>query len=164
MPIRGNVDTRIEKVRDGQYDGVVLAAAGLIRLARQDEITEYLSPEVCTPEVGQGALAVQARSSDSEALDMLLGLDDGPTSAAVLSERAFLRAVGGGCKSPVAAYGRFEAGEMRISAMAALPDGSRIVRIETIGDADDPESSGKRVAEALVDAGAGDIIAQEGGW
>ena len=163
VPIRGNVGTRIEKARDGQYDGVVLAAAGLIRLGRQNEITEYLSPDVFTPEVGQGALAVQARSSDSEALEMLVGLDDRPTSAAVLAERAFLRTVGGGCKAPVAAYGRFEANEMRISAMAALPDGSRVVRIEMTAEPDDPESSGKRVAEALVDAGAGDIIAEDGG-
>ena len=158
LPIRGNVGTRLEKARSDQYDGVVLAAAGLIRLDRQDEITEYLAPDHFTPEVGQGALAVEARESDAETLDMLAGIDHWPTSAAVRSERAFLTAMGGGCQVPVAAYAQLDGEELHISAMAATSDGDRVFRIRLSCDAADPESGGRRIAEALMQTGAEEIV------
>ena len=158
LPIRGNVGTRIEKARSDEYDGVVLAAAGLIRLDRQGEIDEYLLPEVCIPEVGQGALAVEARAEDSETLEMLGGVNHPPTSAAVVSERAFLNAVGGGCTVPIAAHARLEGDALDISAMASVPDGSRVFRVQITCDAGDPESAGRRTAEALMESGAGEII------
>ena len=129
LPIRGNVGTRIAKAASDEYDGVVLAAAGLVRLGMQGQVSEYLSPDVCIPEVGQGALAVEARASDSEVLELLARIDHKPTSTAVVAERAFLEKLGGGCQVPVAAYARLEGSELDISAMAALPDGSRIFRV-----------------------------------
>ena len=163
LPIRGNVGTRLEKARGKDYDGVVLAAAGLMRLGRQEEISEYLDPDVCTPEVGQGALAVEARAEDPETLHLLAGVDHGPSSAAVRSERAFLQAIGGGCEVPVAAHARFDEGALHILAMGAVPDGSRIFRVRVTRDASDPESAGRHAAEALRRAGASEIINGEAG-
>ena len=158
LPIRGNVGTRLEKARGDDYDGVVVAAAGLLRLGRQSEITEYLSPEMCTPEVGQGTLAVEARSDDAKTMETLAKINDGPSSTALKAERAFLATFGGGCETPVAAYARVEDEQLDISAMAALPDGSRIYRTQIVGNADNPESAGRETAEALLHAGASDII------
>ena len=128
LPVRGNVGTRIEKARGDDYDGVVLAAAGLIRLGRQDAVSEYLSPEICTPDAGQGALAVQARSAAEYVIGLVSQIDHGPTSVAVRAERALVEAVGGGCTSPIGAYARLLDGSIEVTAMAAEPDGSRIVR------------------------------------
>ena len=162
LPVRGNVGTRLEKGRGEEYDGVVLAAAGLIRMDWQDQITEYLPTEICTPAVGQGALAVETRASDSDTIETLAQIDHRATSIAVRSERSFLETIGGGCKVPVAAYARLESGVLRISAMAAVPDGSRMFRIDITADADDPEQAGRRAAESLMEAGAAEIVAR--GW
>jgi len=108
--------------------------------------------------VGQGALAVEARESDLETLDMLAGIDHWPTSAAVRSERAFLTAMGGGCQVPVAAYAQLDGNELHISAMAATSDGDRVFRIQLSCDAADPESGGRRIAEALMQTGAEEIV------
>ena len=161
LPIRGNVDSRIEKMRSGDYDGVVLAVAGLQRMGRQDEISEYLAPDICTPEVGQGALAVQVRTGDDQIIDMVSTIDHSPTSTAVSAERAFLNTIGGGCKVPVAAYAQLDDHELRIRAMAGLPDGSRIFRIEQCYGSVDPESAGRLAAEALLATGAEEIISRD---
>ena len=158
LPIRGNVGTRIEKARGDQYDGVVLAAAGLVRLSRQDEISEYLSPDICTPDAGQGALAVEARASDSDVVEMLAGVDHHATSTAVTAERAFLETIGGGCLVPVAAYAQLHGAELHISTMAAVPDGSEIYRGRVTCDANHPESAGRHAAEALMETGAREIV------
>ena len=158
LPIRGNVGTRIEKARGEHYDGVVLAAAGLIRLGRQQEISEHLSPDTFTPEVGQGTLAVEVRVDDDATIEMLERIDHRPSSLALKAERAFLAALGGGCKVPVAAYAQLDGEELHISAMAGLPDGSRIFRIQVTGDADDAASAGNQAAEALLETGAREII------
>ena len=158
VPIRGNVGTRVEKARGDQYDAVVLAAAGLLRLGMGDEITEYLAPEVCTPEVGQGTLAIEARSDDSTVSDLLAKIEHGPSSIVLRAERAFLAALGGGCKVPVTAFARIENRGMRIDAMAAEPDGSRIFRTSLAGDPQDPESAGRQVADQLLATGARRII------
>ena len=157
LPIRGNVGTRIEKARGEDYDGVVLAAAGLIRLGMQDAVSEYLSPEVCTPDVGQGALAVQTRAESEDVVGLVSQIDHAPTSVAVRAERALVEAIGGGCTSPIGVYARLLDGSIAVTAMAAEPDGSRIVRVNETCDASDPEAAGRYVAEALVDAGAGDL-------
>ncbi|MCH8205651.1 MAG: hydroxymethylbilane synthase [Chloroflexi bacterium] len=158
VPIRGNVGTRIEKAKGPGYDGVVLAAAGLLRLGMEDEITEYLSPDVCTPDVGQGALAVEARTDDGGTIEMLSAVDHVPTTIAVTAERAFLAEVEGGCQVPVAAYARFEDGRLHISAMAVLPDSSRIYRVELDHDPSDPQSAGRQTARMLLDSGAAEIV------
>ena len=157
-PIRGNVGTRLEKARGPDYDGVVLAAAGLARLDRLDEVAEYLPIDVCTPDVGQGALAVEVREEDRELMEMLERIDDVPTSTALRAERAFLATLRGGCTVPVAAYGRIEDGRLRITSMAAAPDGSRVYRIDRDWPPERPEEAGTRMAEALLDAGAREIV------
>ena len=158
LPIRGNVGTRLDKARGDDYDGVVLAAAGLLRLARQAEITEYLSPDEFTPEVGQGALAVQARTGDTKVLDMLAAIDHPPSSFALRVERAFLAEIGGGCNVPVAAYAKPDGDGFDVSAMAAVPDGSRIFRTRRRVEREEAEQAGKRTARALLDSGASEIV------
>ena len=157
-PIRGNVGTRLAKVGEPDHDGVVLAAAGLARLDRLDEVAEYLPIDVCTPDVGQGTLAVEVREEDRELIEMLERIDDAPTTIALRAERSFLAALSGGCTVPVAAYGRIEAARLRITSMAAAPDGSRVYRIERDWPPERPEEAGTRMAEALLDAGAREII------
>ena len=107
VPLRGNVDTRIRKVHAAQYDAIVLAAAGILRLGREADITEYLPFEVMLPAPGQGALAMQCRADDAWVLSLLAPLDHAPTRQAVEAEREFLEGIGGGCSAPVAAYGEF---------------------------------------------------------
>ena len=158
VPIRGNVGTRLEKAKGEGYDGVVLAAAGLERLGLQDEVCEYFSPDRFTPEVGQGALLVETRTSDSRVSGMLSRVDHHPTNAEVTSERAFLAEVGGGCKVPVAAYAVLEDNALEISAMAVTPDGGRIFRSRTTHDAARPAAAGREAAEALMDVGASEIV------
>ena len=158
VPIRGNVGTRLDKAQGDDYDGVVLAAAGLLRLGRQAEISEYLPSDTFTPEVGQGTLAVQARSGDTETVKMLAEIDHAPSSTALRAERSFLAELGGGCKVPVAAYARLYGGQLTISAMAAVPDGSRVFRTQVTSDSADPEAVGKSAAEALLETGAREIV------
>ena len=158
VPIRGNVGTRLDKARGDDYDGVVLAAAGLVRLGRQGEIDEYLSPELFTPDVGQGTLAAEVREGDTRTIDMLATIEQRPTSIALRAERAFLHELGGDCTSPVAAYAQLEGTQLHISAMAATPDGGRIIRTQLTHDAADPAAGGRMAAEALLKAGASDFI------
>lgn len=158
VPIRGNVGTRLDKARGPDYDGVLLAAAGLARLGRQDEVSEYLPIEVCIPDVGQGTLAVEVRAADDELFDMLDQIDHGPTSVALAAERSFLVALGGGCTVPVAAYARLDGDRLLVTAMAALPDGSRVYREDGEWAAADPVSAGRGTADALLAAGAREIL------
>ncbi len=158
VPIRGNVGTRLEKAKGEGYDGVVLAAAGLERLGLRDEVCEYFSPDRFTPEVGQGALLVETRTSDSRVSGMLSRVDHHPTNAEVTSERAFLAEVGGGCRVPVAAYAVLEDNALEISAMAVTPDGGRIFRSRTTHDAARPAAAGREAAKALMAAGASQIV------
>ncbi len=161
LPIRGNVGTRLDKAAGSEYDGVVLAVAGLVRLGRQAEIAEYLAPEGFTPEVGQGTLGVEVRIGDTRTARMLDAIDHLPSSIALKAERSFLQRLGGGCKVPVAAYARLDGREIRILAMAALPDGSQIYRADVRCDAGAPISAGIEAAEALLAKGAREIVLAE---
>ena len=158
LPIRGNVDTRLHKASSADYDGAVLAAAGIIRLGRQDEISAYLSPRDCVPDVGQGALAVQVRESDDELRNIVRAIDHAPTSVAVRAERAFVETMGGGCTLPTAAYAELHDDGLHIMAMVATPDGSEIFRVSQVHDAGDPIAAGGAIASALVDKGAARIL------
>ena len=158
LPIRGNVGTRIEKSRGDQYDGAIVAAAGLIRLGMEAAITEYLSPDICTPEVGQGTLAVETRLDATEVLELLGRTDDVPSHVAFRAERAFLTALGGGCKVPVTAFARLDGDALTMDAMAALPDGSRVFRTRLVGDRSEPESTGREIADKLLATGAREIV------
>ncbi len=160
LPIRGNVGTRLEKAAGPDYDGVVLAAAGLARLDRLDEVAEYLPIDVCTPDVGQGTLAVEVREDDRELIEMMERIDDLATSTALRAERSFLAALSGGCTVPIAAYAMTEGQRLRITSMAATPDGSRVWRRDGEWPAEQPEEAGLRMAQALLDSGAREIMDQ----
>jgi hydroxymethylbilane synthase len=163
--IRGNVDTRIRKVREGEYDATVLAAAGIVRLGLEDEVAEWLSPNVMLPAPGQGALAAQARDGDDATLELLAAIDDAAARAATTAERAFLSALGAGCTAPVAAHARGldgpsdtvspGRGDVRLDALVATPDGRTVVRVSGEGD---PVEVGERLAREAFAAGAEGIL------
>jgi len=154
--IRGNVDTRIRKVREGEYDATVLAAAGVRRLGLENAVTEWLPLETMLPAPGQGALAVQCRAGDDEALTLLAAVDDPAARSETTAERAFLSALGGGCAAPVAAHGRVTASGVRLDALVASLDGREIVRVRGEGAV---AEVGERLAREALDAGAGRILA-----
>ena len=158
LPIRGNVGTRLEKSRGADYDGIVVAAAGLLRLGSRSQITEYLDPDTFTPDSGQGTIALEARRDDPQTLEMIAAVDHGPTRASLTAERAFVNVIGGGCTVPVAAYARAEGEKFRVSAMAALPDGSQMYRIDVHDAIDHPAAAGVHAAEVLLDQGARQIV------
>ena len=158
LPIRGNVDTRLQKAASEDYDGAVLAAAGIIRLERESEISSFLSPQECVPDVGQGALAVQVRQNDTELIEAVGAIDCEPTSTAVRAERAFLSAMGGGCTMPTAAYGQIQDSNLRLMAMVAKPDGSEIYRVSESYGCANPEEAGKAIAAMLLEAGGARIM------
>jgi len=166
VPIRGNVDTRLRKVADGEYDAVVVAAAGLARLGRLDEASELLDPGQMLPAPGQGALAVECRAGDTELATALGKLLDDPLSrAAVTAERTLLAALEAGCTAPVGALadiGLDESGndELYLRAIVVAVDGSRAVRLSTTGPLADSERLGQRLAADLLDAGAAGLIGE----
>ncbi|MEW5721427.1 MAG: hydroxymethylbilane synthase, partial [Chloroflexota bacterium] len=148
--LRGNVDTRLRKAATEEYDAIVLAAAGVLRLGYADRIVEYLSLDVMLPAPGQGALAVQARANDAATLRLLAPLDHAPTRAATTAERAFLRALGGGCAQPLAAYGEASDHTLRLRGLIASANGARVVRGETSGDVTQAETIGEKLAKQLI--------------
>ncbi len=158
--IRGNVDTRLRKLDDGRYDAIVVAACGLIRLRLQNRITEYLDTELMVPEPGQGALAVEARAEDAEVLELLSRLDHATTRACVESERAFLRALGGGCRVPIAAYARDDEGTLALMGRVVAADGSAKVDGLLRGSMTDPLALGSRLAAQLESQGASRLLAR----
>jgi hydroxymethylbilane synthase len=154
--IRGNVETRIRKVRDGEYDATLLAAAGLARLGLLDEASAVLPADVLLPAPGQGALAVQARAGDPDTLELLAAVDDPVARATTTAERVFLRALAAGCTAPVAAHAVRSNEGVHLEALVASPDGRDVVRVSASGS---PEEVGERAARDAVDAGAGAILA-----
>jgi hydroxymethylbilane synthase len=159
-PVRGNVDTRISKVDQGAFDAVILASAGLRRLRREDRITEYLSVDVVLPAVGQGALGIQTRADDARVNSFAKSLDDEASRLACLAERAFLKALGGGCLVPIAAHATIENTAMTISGLVASVDGAQMIRGTHSGQSDRPEEVGAALAEDLLRRGAGRLLAQ----
>lgn len=158
VPIRGNVDTRMSTVGEGGLDGVALAAAGLERLGRIGEATEILGPELCVPDAGQGALAVEILAEDEGMRGMTQVVNHAPTWTAVTAERAFVDAIGGGCRVPVAAYAVPRGEYLDMRTMACLPDGSRIYRNQTEASISDAKSAGREAARALMETGADSIV------
>ncbi|MCL5275133.1 MAG: hydroxymethylbilane synthase [Chloroflexi bacterium] len=159
LPIRGNVDTRIRKSTAGDYDAVVLAAAGLARLGLLEHVAEYLSPDVMLPAPGQAALAVQCRAEDAELRRMLSAIDDARARAAVTAERSFLNALGGGCSAPVAAYAQSSAdrpGWLTMRGLVAAVDGSRVIRVQ--GEGAEPRQLGAQLANQALSLGAGALL------
>lgn len=158
LDMHGNVDTRLRKLESGEFDAIVLAAAGLIRLGLEKRATEFLPMKVMLPAVGQGALAVESRENDGEIRDLLSRIDHSPTRKAVEAERAFARKLGADCRTPVAAYARFEGEKLAIEGMVAAPNGKMLVRSRIISDNPAAEKVGEELAESLLRQGAGIIL------
>lgn len=161
--IRGNVDTRVRKVEDGEYDAVVLAAAGLKRLGWLERASQIFEPEEMLPAVGQGALAVQVRTDDAETLALVTTADDPSTRSAVTAERAFERRLGGGCAAAIGAYGTLAVGASADRAPLLLRGlagevGGQILRAEMEGVASEADMLGVRLAEFLIGQGAADLL------
>lgn len=157
IDLRGNVDTRLKKARSGDYDAIVLAAAGLKRLKLDHVVTQTFDPDELLPMVGQGALAIECRADDQAVLELLAPLNDAATESAVLAERAFLRRLAGGCQVPVAAHATHDNGRLRLRGLIGTPDGHCIARGERTGI--DPEAVGVELAEALLQDGGMEIMA-----
>jgi hydroxymethylbilane synthase len=152
-PIRGNLDTRLRKVRDGEVDALTVAIAGMERLGRLDELDQALEVDECTPAAGQGTLAVQCRSDDARAVEILAAIDAATIRAEALAERAFLAALGGGCQLPAGAVARvFDGGSLEVVGVVASTDGRRLAREHATGPASDPAAVGARLADALLPA------------
>ena len=159
--IRGNVGTRLDKVDRGEYEAVVLAAIGLARLGMEERVTEYLDPAVFVPAVGQGALAVEVREDDPVIMDLVAAIEDRDSRAAVTAERAFLRGLGGGCRVPIAAYGQVHGDLLRIVGLVTSDDGRRMHRATQESTLDEAEEAGRRLAQAVLQQGAGELLAAE---
>jgi hydroxymethylbilane synthase len=157
--VRGNVDTRLRKLAAGEFDALVLAAAGLIRLGRQSEITEWLDPTMLIPSVGQGALAVEVRADDERTLRQVERLDHGETRAAVVAERAFLAELGAGCRAAAGAHARVEGRRLRITALIGSADG-RSVRSVRSGHVTRPAELGASIARELLRDGGAPFLAR----
>jgi hydroxymethylbilane synthase len=155
-PIRGNVDTRLRKQKNGEFHAILLAEAGLRRLGLECEIAEVLSPDRMCPAPGQGALAVETRS-DGEAFDVCRILNHAPTERAVVCERSVLASLGGGCQLPVGAFAYIDSGVIEASAIVVAPDGSRSLRES--GKGREAFELGQRMAERLLARGAADLLA-----
>jgi hydroxymethylbilane synthase len=160
--LRGNVDTRLRKVESGEYEAVVVSKAGLDRLGFSQRISEVLSPEVCMPAVGQGAIAVECRLKDREAEELLTPLDDAETRAAVIAERALLGALHGGCQVPMGAWARIERNELVMDACVCSVDGAQFVKQHAVAPPDQATRLGEHMAHLLIDAGAQSILEEVG--
>lgn len=157
--LRGNVDTRLRKLDEGLYDAIILAAAGLERLGHGDRISSLIPADVCLPAVGQGALAIEARTEDKEVRDMLSFLNDLTTKQATDAERAFLGLLEGGCQVPIGVHADVEGENIRIEAIIAALDGSTILRDTITGKADDAVSLGQQLGKKMLAAGGQEILA-----
>jgi hydroxymethylbilane synthase len=155
--IRGNLDTRLRKLAEGRYDAILLAAAGLKRLGWADRIAEILPAEVMCSAVGQGALGIEARPGGA-GWESCRPLDHAPTRAAITAERGLLAALGGGCQVPIGAHAVAEEGRVRLIAIVASPDGSKLIRGEADGSVSDAESIGRRLGADLLARGAREIL------
>jgi hydroxymethylbilane synthase len=154
--LRGNVQTRLKKLEDGQYDAIVLAQAGLVRLGLEAHISQVLPYETMMPAPGQGALAIQCRQGDRETLELLVILDDPVTRAEVEAERRFLEALGGGCSLPVGALAELRQGEIYMQAVVVSPDGKRTIRVT--GSGLEPGLLGAELAGEALEKGAREVL------
>ena len=159
--LRGNVDTRLRKALESQYDAIILAGAGLTRLGLDSHVTQWLPLNVMLPAPGQGALAIQCRADDRETLSLLTALEDGPTRLAVIAERQFLLGLGGGCAVPVAAYADLshETLDISLTGLVASTDGKQIIKVS--GSDNEPIDLGKQLAREALKQGAAEILQLE---
>ncbi|MHB8765585.1 MAG: hydroxymethylbilane synthase, partial [Deferrisomatales bacterium] len=156
--LRGNVDTRLRKLEEGQYDAIVLAAAGVKRLGLADRVTQYIAPEVVLPAIGQGAVGIECRQQDPEVNALVGALRHEATWTAVLAERAFLATLQGGCQVPIAAFAEVSGGEVALRGLVGTLDGATLIRGTRRGPVTDAQSLGEDLAEELLDRGAREIL------
>ncbi len=160
VDVRGNLDTRIRKMKEGQFDAMVLARAGLKRMGFEDEVTEVLGPQIMLPAVGQGALAIEVREDDEAVREMVGSLNHLPTQQSIMAERALMKRLEGGCQVPVGALGVVDDGQIRLKAMVASLDGRKMVQDEVVGLPQHAEELGIELAEKLLHQGAEAILAE----
>ena len=156
--LRGNVDTRLRRLDDGDLDAIVLACAGLMRLGLESRITARLDPKVCLPAVAQGVIGIECRSADARTLELVSALNHAATRTVMDAERAFAHRLGGSCQSPIAAYARLEGERLTLDGLVAEPDGTRLLRDALSGGSGDPAALGRRLAERILAAGAGPLL------
>src|SRR5258708_4222398 len=163
--LRGNVDTRLRRLDSGDMDAIVLACAGLIRLGLEARITARLDPKMFLPAVAQGVIGIECRAADSRTVGLVAVLESQETRIVMDAERAFAHRLGGSCQSPIAAHARLEGQRLLLDGLVAEPDGSRLVRDTASGSIGDPAELGRRLAEKILDAGAGPLLQRlRAGW
>lgn len=158
LPLRGNVNTRLSKLDAGEFDAIILATAGLIRLDMEQRITERLDPAVSLPAIGQGALGIECRTDDNEVNALLQVLHDRETGICVSAERAMNARLNGGCQVPIAGFAELQGDHVRMRGLVGNPDGSVLHRAERTGPIDHAEAIGRSVAEAVLADGADKIL------
>ena len=156
FPLRGNVDTRVRKLEEGEYDAIILAAAGLTRLGKTQLVREYLPVEFMCPAAGQGALGIEIREGDKAMRKHLAFLNDADAHAATVCERALLNKLGGGCQVPIGAFAEVKDGKLHLTGVVARPDGSEVLREQQVGT--DPVVLGELVGETLLQRGGAKIL------
>ena len=159
-PVRGNLNTRLRKLDDGDYDALVLASAGLLRLERADRISAALPIDACVPAPGQGIIAIEVREGDRQVEEAVELVRDVTSATALTAEREVVVRLGGGCQMPIGAYARVDGNQLSMTAVVISLDGARAARAESTGDVSDPAALGARVADALLSAGAEAILAE----
>jgi hydroxymethylbilane synthase len=157
--LRGNVNTRLQKLDDGEYDAIILASAGLLRLQLDERIREYIAPEFCLPAGGQGAVGIETRLGDTRVVELLQPLNCAASTVTVTAERALNRRLEGGCQVPIGCFALHqEEGQLWLRGLVGSPDGSVMLEDEIRGPAAEAEAMGIQLAERLLDAGAGEIL------
>lgn len=159
IDLRGNVGTRLSKLDAGEYDAIILAAAGLKRLQLESRIQGILPPELSLPAVGQGALGLECRSNDQAVLTLIAPLSDPATSYCIKAERAFNRTLQGGCQVPIAGFAVLENNQLSMQGRVGSPDGQQLLKAEVCGAAEQAEQLGQQLAQRLLDQGAGELLA-----
>lgn len=162
LDLRGNVNTRLKKLDDGNYDAIILAAAGLKRLGFEKRITTLLSPEQSLPAIGQGAIGIECRQGDATIETLIGPLNHSETALRVTAERAMNHRLNGGCQVPIAGFAELLEGRLRLRGLVGSPDGKRVVRIELEASPLEAESLGRKAAEDLLEQGAGEILSEQG--
>jgi hydroxymethylbilane synthase len=158
LPVRGNVDTRLRKLDAGEFDAIVLASAGLTRLGLADRITEYLSPQISLPAVGQGIIGIECREDDQQVRQWISVLNDLQAQTCIAAERAFAAELQGNCQSPIGAYAQLQGQTLQLDGLVASLDGSRIHRDHTAGRSETALALGRDLAKRMLAAGAGELL------
>ncbi|MFA5321488.1 MAG: hydroxymethylbilane synthase, partial [Smithella sp.] len=158
VPLRGNIETRIKKIETEKLTGIILAAAGMKRAGLAEKITQFLPTETMLPAVGQGALGLQIRKADVDLAKVCAVLNDATTAVEVAAERSFLRALGGGCRLPIAALGKLDGRMLTLEGMVAAPNGSTMIREKISGTKEDVEEMGKKLAEIILEKGGRKLL------